>query len=377
MADESVEEPEARPYRSWVRGDISLNPSSSSWHPSDRCRTFDELGYLLIPQFATSEEVQSMKIEMVRLVQNEWFPGGKDTTAVFRTDDKQIQAQGHSDYFLDSADRIHYFAEVDAVDPTTGALKPEYLSNKNNTKNKIRALNKAGHGLHLQQNSSAFASYTTSSKVGSLLRELGWVDPVVPQSMYIFKQASGVKGGGEVTSHQDSTFLHTEPRQTCIGLWLALDDATLTNGCLWVRPGSHHEKLRRRFVRNPKHFGSALAYDDNNDTAAGVGDRSEPQMIFNSVNINNSVPWEGKLPDNSLSAPECKGLYDAGFIPVPCSAGDLVAFVGTMDHLSLPNTSNGARHTFQLHCVEGEGAGVTWSKTNWLQYPAESTFMKL
>jgi phytanoyl-CoA hydroxylase len=340
-----------------------------------------------------------MKMEMVRLVQNNWFPGGKESgsdgregdegkgegVTIFRTDDKQIQAQGHSDYFLDSSNRIHYFAEVDAVDPATGALKPEYLSNKNNTKNKIRALNKAGHGLHLQQENnyyshSPFASYTTSPKVGLLLRELGWVDPVVPQSMYIFKQASGIRGGGEVTSHQDSTFLHTEPRQTCIGLWLALDDATLTNGCLWVRPGSHHEKLRRRFVRNPKHFGSNLAYDDddnNNDNTTTGGDRSEPQMIFNTVNINNNVPWEGKLPDNSLPAPECTGLHNAGFIPVPCSAGDLVVFVGTMDHLSLPNTSDGARHTFQLHCVEGEGAGVTWSKTNWLQYPAGSTFMKL
>ena len=33
---------------------------------------------------------------------------------------------------------------------------------------------------------------------------------------------------------QDSTFLFTEPHQTCLGLWLALDDATLENGCLWA-----------------------------------------------------------------------------------------------------------------------------------------------
>jgi phytanoyl-CoA hydroxylase len=38
-----------------------------------------------------------------------------------------------------------------------------------------------------------------------------------------------------------STFLFTEPRQSCSGLWLALDDATLLNGCLRVRPKSHHE----------------------------------------------------------------------------------------------------------------------------------------
>ena len=45
--------------------------------------------------------------------------------------------------------------------------------------------------------------------------------------MYIFKQG---KIGGEVTSHQDSTYLFTTPHQTCLGLWLALDDATVENG---------------------------------------------------------------------------------------------------------------------------------------------------
>jgi ectoine hydroxylase-related dioxygenase (phytanoyl-CoA dioxygenase family) len=34
-----------------------------------------------------------------------------------------------------------------------------------------------------------------------------------------------------------------------VGLWLALHDAHVGNGCLWARPGSHREPLRRRFVR--------------------------------------------------------------------------------------------------------------------------------
>lgn len=38
--------------------------------------------------------------------------------------------------------------------------------------------------------------------------------------------------------HQDNTFLYTDPL-TCIGLWVALEDATLENGCLWVLPKSH------------------------------------------------------------------------------------------------------------------------------------------
>ena len=159
--------------------------------------------------------------------------------------------------------------------------------------------------------------------------------------------------GGAVTSHQDSAFLFTEPRQvrarvknqvsdcvrrwregwetsghtlimcgicslpfvstarachqTCLGLWLALEDATMTNGCertrrndfpppctsrhrllhvttpplhaltrvsppiapcscIWGRPGSHLEPLRRRMVCNPAYFQE--------------GRRDVPQTVF-------------------------------------------------------------------------------------------------
>lgn len=48
--------------------------------------------------------------------------------------------------------------------------------------------------------------------------------------------------GGEVVPHQDNSFLRTEP-PSCTGLWLALEDATIVNGCLWAIPGSHKSSL--------------------------------------------------------------------------------------------------------------------------------------
>ena len=65
--------------------------------------------------------------------------------------------------------------------------------------------------------------------------------------MYIFKQPSI---GGEVTCHQDSTFLYTDP-MSCVGFWFALEDATLENGCLWAEPGGHRGPLRKLFRRAP------------------------------------------------------------------------------------------------------------------------------
>lgn len=57
----------------------------------------------------------------------------------------------------------------------------------------------------------------------------------VPLCEFNFQQP-GI--GGEVVPHQDNSFLYTDP-PTCTGLWLALEDATVTNGCLWAIPRSH------------------------------------------------------------------------------------------------------------------------------------------
>ena len=45
--------------------------------------------------------------------------------------------------------------------------------------------------------------------------------------------------------HQDSTFLYTTP-DTTIGVWIALEDSTVDNGCLWTLPGEHTRGVRRR-----------------------------------------------------------------------------------------------------------------------------------
>jgi len=144
-------------------------------------------------------------------------------------------------------------------------------------------------------------------------------------------------------------------------------------------------------VRNPDHFGEEAIRLRSN--IAG-GDRSKTQIIFeeeetnsfhrknvnnnsNDLNfVNKDVTWEGRLPVRSLPIPH-EGLFQSGFVPIECKAGDLVAFPGTTDHLSLPNYSKFQRHTFQLHLIEGESEGFTWADSNWLQYPNNLQFMKL
>lgn len=392
-------------YDSWIRGQRTISPSSSTnndndgnkneSYPTRRCKYFDKNGFLLLKSFSDENQIHAMKQQMQNLVNEQWHPNSssnsknsntkensnhnnhnnkeeKPKVTVFRTDEKQIDHQGSDDYFLESANKVHFFAESKAMDeeePTK--LKPEFIHNK------MKALNKAGHGLHMIQ--GEFHNYTKSPKIQNLVSELGWEDPVVPQSMYIFKQAYV---GGEVTSHQDSTFLHTTPKQSCLGLWLALDDATLENGCLWVRPYSHREKVRRVFRRNPDHFSEEAIRQRSNKAQ---GDESKSQMIFTNNDECESIPWEGGIPkgddNNDNNDDERKSQYevllDCGFVPIECKAGDLVVFPGELDHLSLPNHSEHQRHTFQLHLVEGKGAGVLWSESNWLQYPKGVPFLSL
>merc|ERR1712146_325556 len=102
------------------------------------------------------------------------------------------------------------------------------------------------------------------------------------------------------------------------GLWLALDEASVENGGLWARPGSHKEPVRRHFVRNPAHF------ED--------GDKSKPQMIFDDLSTEGKAwEWEGKLPEGW--EPPSLGLQEKGFQPLHCEVGDLVVIHGQVDHM--------------------------------------------
>ncbi len=48
--------------------------------------------------------------------------------------------------------------------------------------------------------------------------------------------------GSRVLWHQDNGYWQFEPA-AAVSMWLALDDADESNGCMWVIPGSHREGL--------------------------------------------------------------------------------------------------------------------------------------
>lgn len=272
-------------------------------------KKYEENGFLVVPEFNTVEEVAVLRQAGQSMV-DRFDPSSM--TSVFST---RNQVKVSNQYFLDSANGIGYFLEEGAVDEDGNLTRPKEV-----------ALNKIGHAFH--DLIPEFKNWSRSDKVASVLRDLGYVRPLPVQSMFIFKQP-GI--GGEVVPHQDSTFLATDP-PSVVGLWLALEDATIENGCLWGLPGSHKNGVLRKFVRK----------DDGN------------------------VEFEGQLPDygNDLK----------GFEPIEVSAGSLVILHGANVHASKTNASSDSRHAFSVHVVEGT-PDVKWCEHNWLQRKANFPFI--
>jgi len=166
--------------------------------------------------------------------------------------------------------------------------------------------------------------------------DLGLTDMLALQSMYIFKQPSI---GGEVGCHQDATFLYTDPI-TVTGFWIAIEDATLENGCLWAEPGGHRGPLRQLFKRN---------WPDPADADGTVFD---------------------ELDDTPLPAPptDVHAPGNTSMVPLEVAAGTLVVLHGLLPHWSGPNRSEFSRHAYSLHCISAAADYPAW---NWLQRPVD------
>jgi ectoine hydroxylase-related dioxygenase (phytanoyl-CoA dioxygenase family) len=128
------------------------------------------------------------------------------------------------------------------------------------------------------------------------------------QSM-LFVKASGKPGQAW---HQDEDFIPTRDR-SLIGAWIALDDATVENGCLWVLPGSH-----QRGILWPQKFHFDSRFDCTRESYGFPGEA------------------------------------DRG-VPVEVKAGSIVFFNGYLLHRSLPNRARGAfRRSLVNHYMSAE-----------------------
>lgn len=262
-------------------------------------------GFLLLEGFATDEECDALRARAEEMVQA-FEPA--DVVSIFTTHE---QSRVADQYFMASGDKIRFFFEENVFLPG-GALKQA----------KERSINKIGHALH--DLDPVFDSFSRGRKVKDLAAAIGFADSYLVQSMYIFKQPNI---GGEVACHQDSTFIYTEPIDIA-GLWFALEDATVENGCLWAIPGGHKRGLKSRWVRSP-----------------------EGPMEFR---VYDKEPW----PEHEL-------------VPLEVTKGSLILLNGLLPHRSFENRSPRSRHAYTLHLIH---ADAKYAAENWLQRSANCPF---
>jgi phytanoyl-CoA hydroxylase len=280
-----------------------MTPLPSTVTPQQQAQ-YQRDGYLVLPHFKTAPEIAGLRERAAKIV-DAFDPSLGQ--GVFTTHE---QSRNTDAYFMESAAAIRCFFEEEAFDAQGQLRQAKQLS-----------INKIGHALH--DLDPVFDAFSRGPALAAVARAVGLEEPQVWQSMYIFKQP-GI--GGEVRWHQDASFFDTTP-STVTGFWFALEDASISNGCLWVQPGGHRGPLRERFVRRPAHEGAGAAMQSLDNT-----------------------PW----PSN------------ASAVPLEVKAGTLVVFHGLLPHYSAPNRSSISRHAYTLHATD---ARASYSPLNWLQRP--------
>lgn len=73
---------------------------------------------------------------------------------------------------------------------------------------------------------------------------LGAVERLIGETPHLFQDMALIKppqGGREKPWHQDHAYFELPVTTTVVGAWIALDEATVDNGCMVVYPGSHRE----------------------------------------------------------------------------------------------------------------------------------------
>jgi ectoine hydroxylase-related dioxygenase (phytanoyl-CoA dioxygenase family) len=174
--------------------------------------------------------------------------------------------------------------------------------------------NLPGHGMlvldFMAEHDDELKRFCSHARLVDVLKPLIGPDIRLFYNQAIYKPSENPR---EFPWHQDNGYAPVKPEQyiTC---WIALNDATVENGCIWVQPRTHTNGTR-------PHVDSPLG----------------------------KVGYQG----------------DEQGIPVPVPAGSVIVFSSLLLHRSGPNLSNGVRKAYILQYFQADAkngrTGATFS----------------
>jgi phytanoyl-CoA hydroxylase len=265
-----------------------------------KAKQYREDGFVVLPNVFSKDYIDELRSEVADIVSKSNL---NELKTKFDT--------GHSsaeDYFLESGDKIRFFLEKDAFDKDGNLNYPLKDS-----------INKIGHAMH--DINPKFINFSYSKEMKYLTNSVGYKKPMLVQSMYIFKNA---RIGGEVPPHTDNTYIRTKP-SSCMGIWVAFDDAASSNGGMGGVPGSH----------------------------------KTPTNWFLKLKDLNGKKY-------TVYEPEEKPVYDTNkAVKLEVEKGSIILLNGDFVHFSYANKSEKQRHAYTLHLIEGQDH--VYENDNWLQ----------
>ena len=171
--------------------------------------------------------------------------------------------------------------------------------------------------------SPVMEKYTRHPKISGVLSQITgahlahWSGNVKCMQSMLFIKPPGYQGQ---SWHQDENYIPTRDR-SLIGAWIAIDDAYVENGCMWVIPGSQQPG----YLYPTRRHGNPDEFDTHDEMATGFDESPR--------------------------------------IPVEVEAGSVVFFNGYLLHQSLRNrTQDSYRRVLVNHYLSSESL-LPWVKT--------------